>query len=170
MIFRIVFAHVFRTLSSVAQWSRNVRPEGHRTVPHVYKLRAPRRSRAGGAQSRAGGCGGFAQRALEWRPARSAVCALQHGIISAAPLGPPPGLATCHIATSLIIHAIVTRRCRTPPACQIRRAPRLRYSIDLLTSPTQHEAVTRCNVTVRRAVGHQPRPRSARTHCRCIRF
>lgn len=68
-----------------------------------------------------------------WRDARSAVRTLQHGIISAEALGPPPGLATWHIATPLIIHAIVTRG----PGADAARLPNTAatqpsYSISLL--------------------------------------
>lgn len=95
----------------------------------------------------------FAQRALEWRPFRSPRVALQHGIISAAALGPPPGLTTCHIATRLIIHAIVTpalAAART--ACQIR--PAAVALLDLLTSSTHAPNVTEDGTTP-----HRPPPR-----------
>lgn len=111
-----------------------------------------------------------------WSGARSAVRTLQHGIISAAALGPPPGLATRHIATRLIIHAIVTPSqrvdaARLPNTARCGCATRSPYSIHLRR--TQCDVIRGASSRLR---AHCPHFASAQTmqralcHCHCIRF
>lgn len=98
-----------------------------------------------------------------WSGARSAVRALQHGIISAAAFGPPPGLATRHIATRLIIRAIVTpSSVWTPSACQIR--PAAVALLDLLTSSTFDAPGASAMSSEARHLGASSRSRSLSEH------